>query len=117
MEEIANHYLGFNGWSSQVLYHRQEESEQMNSVKYCSAIKLTFVDAGNGPREVEGAGMAEIPFEANTPADRARAIQQARKQSIAKAKQNAFSKVLICSLDNGEKVSVEIDTTKCEMSR
>ena len=27
-EALANYYLGFNGWSGKVQYHRQEEGEE-----------------------------------------------------------------------------------------
>ena len=27
-EALANYYLGFNGWSGKVQYHRQEEVEE-----------------------------------------------------------------------------------------
>ena len=40
-EELANYYLGFNGWSSQVMYHRKEELED-NSSCYVTVVKLSF---------------------------------------------------------------------------
>ena len=40
-EELANYYLGFNGWSSQVLYHRKEDIEP-GILCYVTVVKLLF---------------------------------------------------------------------------
>ena len=40
-EELANFYLGFNGWSSQVLYHRKEDVEP-GTLCYVTVVKLLF---------------------------------------------------------------------------
>ena len=45
-EELANYYLGFNGWSSQVLYHRKEETDP-GELCYVTVIKLLFPQVYN----------------------------------------------------------------------
>ena len=43
-EELANYYLGFNGWSSEILYHRREEGPEIDSdsICYVTVVKLSF---------------------------------------------------------------------------
>lgn len=49
-EALANYYLGFNGWSGKVQYHRQEEVEKDKVTE--RKIRLTeikvFFDKGEG---------------------------------------------------------------------
>ena len=40
-EELANYYLGFNGWSSELLYHRKEEVDPGVS-SHVSVVRLCF---------------------------------------------------------------------------
>ena len=40
-EELANYYLGFNGWSSQVMYHRKEDICP-GTLCYVTVVKLSF---------------------------------------------------------------------------
>ena len=46
-EELANYYLGFNGWSSEILYHRREEGGEVASDNLCyvTVVRLTFSQA------------------------------------------------------------------------
>ena len=68
-ETLANYYLGFNGWSGKVQYHKQEETEEGKvdktiggldclflKVKVVSIARLDFPQSG---LYCEGAGMAE----------------------------------------------------------
>ncbi|XP_059092408.1 RAD52 motif-containing protein 1-like [Tigriopus californicus] len=117
-EELANHYLGFNGWNSKILYHRLESSPMTDgdpglkkSVKYCTAIELTFT-IYPGLR-CEGAGMACQEFDAQKPEEKAKAMHFAQKHSRSAALQNAFAKVILVIVNNS-KVSVEIDNTKLD---
>ena len=41
-EELANHFLGFNGWSSELIYHRLEEVSSEDEWTYCCAVRLSF---------------------------------------------------------------------------
>ena len=40
-EELANYYLGFNGWTSEMMYHKKEELED-NTSCYVTVVKLSF---------------------------------------------------------------------------
>ena len=80
-EELANFYLSFNGWSSQILYHQMEEDNGSN-LTFATAIKLSF---GTKKQSVEGIhieaklvvrgktilerlGSAQILYQSNFPA-------------------------------------------------
>ena len=41
-EELANFYLGFNGWSSSVLYHKSEDIGDPNMITFVTVVKLEF---------------------------------------------------------------------------
>ena len=44
--DLINFYLGFNAWSSQIVYHQKEE-EKDDQVTYTTAVKL-ILDDGDG---------------------------------------------------------------------
>jgi len=104
-EELANYYLGFNGWRSKVLYHRREESDEL-IIKYVTVVSLQFPMHGVC---CEGAGLTEeiMPDEEDTYIT---AVTKAAKKSIGEAHIAAWSKVLLVVVD-GRKVSVEVNTT------
>ncbi|MBN3271572.1 RDM1 protein, partial [Polyodon spathula] len=74
-QELANHYLGFNGWSSRIVTlkdisqtNEQEDKDpvlgtQTNNLKYGCIIELIFHNYGVCCR---GVGVAEEPFENDT---------------------------------------------------
>ena len=41
-EELANYYLGFNGWSSSVLYHKNEDIGDPDIITFVTVVKLEF---------------------------------------------------------------------------
>ena len=41
-EELANYYLGFNGWSSSVLYHKSEDIGDPAMITFVTVVKLEF---------------------------------------------------------------------------
>lgn len=41
-EELANYYLGFNGWSSSVLYHKSEDIGDPDMITFVTVIRLEF---------------------------------------------------------------------------
>ena len=90
-EELANHFLGFNGWSSELIYHRLEEVSPDGEWTYCCAVRLTFRCVPG--LSVEGVGMAVASVDDAKPETKAPSIAIARKQSKTAAKINAFSKV------------------------
>ena len=92
-EELANHYLGFNGWSSELIYHRLEEVSPDGEWTYCCAVRLSFRCVPGGGLSVEGVGMAAASVDEARPERKAPAIAMARKQSKTAAKLHAFSKV------------------------
>ena len=41
-EDLANHYLGFNEWNTEILYHRLETlepEEDLQKATYCTAVR------------------------------------------------------------------------------
>ena len=118
-ERLANYYLGFNGWTSELLYHRREVSEGcstqntgIRTEKYAAAVKLTARYAEGRSVEGVGIGLADWPIE--FPEKKAHARSYAAKQSRSLAVQNAFSKLMLVVVDEGEKVTVEIDLDKVD---
>lgn len=103
-EELANYYLGFNGWRSSVLYHQQEHSDPL-TIKIVTVVKLDFVA---DDLSCEGAGMIQ---ESLLPDDLSGQRINVAKRSISEAFLAAWAKVLLIIV-NGSKVSVEINTTK-----
>eukprot|EP00088_Acartia_fossae_P006278 TRINITY_DN1289_c0_g1_i1.p1 TRINITY_DN1289_c0_g1~~TRINITY_DN1289_c0_g1_i1.p1 ORF type:complete len:257 (-),score=31.34 TRINITY_DN1289_c0_g1_i1:632-1402(-) len=103
-EELANHYLGFNGWSSKILYHRQEHSDPL-TIKFVSVVRLEFHKHGLW---CEGAGLIE---ESLLPDDLVMQRVNVAKRSIGEAFFAAWGKVILLVV-NDHKVHLEIDTTK-----
>ena len=68
-ETLANYYLGFNGWSGKVQYHKQEETEEGKVDKTIGGLDCLFLkvkvvsiarlDFPQSALYCEGAGMAE----------------------------------------------------------
>lgn len=128
-EKLANFYLGFNGWTSQILYHQLEAEEKTQGQQgqgggnktYATAIKLKFP---NFNLNVEGVGIAEAEFLNLT--EKLHQIAMAQKFSRSAAMVNAFSKVILVLVHNsykndgglhfvtepGPKLTVRINTTK-----
>lgn len=133
--QLANHYLGFNGWSTQVMYHQVEEmSESPLRVKYGSAVRLTIQNRnatiGNNTNKdnflvVDGVGLSasddvdDTGGEAGGGGRRSAAIQKkigkgqamsyAGKCSLNAAFRNAFSRVILVVVD-GRKVKATLNT-------
>jgi len=106
-EALANYYLGFNGWSGKVQYHRQEEVEE-GKVKVVSIARLDFPQAG---LYCEGAGMAEA--EVPSIEQRAKVMAEVGKKARGEAVIAAWSRVVLVIV-GGTKVMVEVNTTKEE---
>ena len=104
-EELANHYLGFNGWSSELIYHRLEEVSPDGEWTYCCAVRLSFRCGGG--LSVEGVGMAAASVDEARPERKAPAIAMARKQSRTAAKLHAFSKVC-CDLWKSRNMDLDL---------
>nr|KAG5701300.1 hypothetical protein BaRGS_020662 [Batillaria attramentaria] len=113
-QELANFYLGFNGWSSTI--KRMEEDKdavahnpsEPPQIRFFCVVELSFPKQGV---TTQGLGAWEEVYSRQDPSSKATAILKARKRSHQRAMEHAFSKVLLVVLGNG-KVSVEINTTK-----
>ena len=100
--DLANYYLGFNGWNSEIVYHRMEDisEETPVKVKYGSAIRLTV-----GHVTVDGVGVAE----SNDNVSKAKLISYVGKCALNAAFRNAFSKLILVVVDQS-KVRVQLNT-------
>ena len=105
---MANFYFGFNGWSSEILYHQLEEQQQ-NEHTFATAVRLYLKENG---QKVEGVGLSKAKFKNAT--EKSSQLAMAQKNSKSAAMLNAFSKVIIVLVhtDNKMKVTSRIDYTK-----
>ncbi|KAM4032172.1 RAD52 motif-containing protein 1 isoform 2-T2 [Anomaloglossus baeobatrachus] len=116
--ELANYYLGFNGWSSRILamqnitgldYDPEEESEpqEPSKLRYLCVVQVTLPSHGVFSR---GVGVAEESIEKqNDPLEVISKTEKLQKFSEQRALSNAFQKILLVVFDNG-KVAVEYVT-------
>ncbi|NXK48905.1 RDM1 protein, partial [Chauna torquata] len=121
-QELANHYLGFNGWSSRIITLQNvsgfddENGEvgrklQKRSVKYLCAVEVTLPNHGVCTR---GVGLGEADVEnSEDPLDFVTATRRVQKLAAGKALSSAFQKILLVVLENG-KVAVEYYHTQEE---
>ena len=114
-EDLANHYLGINGWSTENIYHRLEginhTSEFLTVVKWVSAVRVRFASSNEF---VEGVGIGQGEFDPDIPESKGRAFALAQKTSRNAALLNAFSKILMIVLLKSKKVKVEINYSVVE---
>ena len=106
-EDLVNHYLGFSGWRSQIVYH-QKETETGDEITYATAVKLIF---GNDV-SVEGVGMSKVTFTGLE--EKLQKMAMVQKSSKTEAMVNAFAKtvlVLVFSSNDRQfvKATVRID--------
>ncbi|KAM6399227.1 LOW QUALITY PROTEIN: RAD52 motif-containing protein 1-like [Rhynochetos jubatus] len=123
-QELANHYLGFNGWSSRIIRLRNvsdfdgasEElgkALQRRSVKYLCAVELTLPSHGVRTR---GVALGEADIEnGDDPLEFATAPRRAQKLAVGKALSSAFRKILLVVLEDG-KVAMEYSSTQEELT-
>ncbi|NXY86703.1 RDM1 protein, partial [Alcedo cyanopectus] len=118
-QELANHYLGFNGWSSRIITlqnvsgfdDENEEVErtiQKQSVKYLCALEVTLPQHGVRSRGV-ALGEAEVE-NTEDPLEFVKATRRVQKLAAGKALSSAFQKILLIVLENG-KVAVEYNSS------
>ncbi|XP_041941987.1 RAD52 motif-containing protein 1 isoform X1 [Alosa sapidissima] len=120
-QELANHYLGFNGWSTHILTMKDFSScsrpgtgidglpeggsgSQESFLKYGCMVEVTFPQHGTSCR---GIGVTEEPLDGDERLEevlwkRGKLQKWARDKAVV----NAFEKVLLVVLGNG-KVAVE----------
>ncbi|NXW49423.1 RDM1 protein, partial [Nyctiprogne leucopyga] len=133
-QELANHYLGFNGWSSRIITLQNvsgfdgeneelEKTLQKRSVKYLCAVEVTLPNHGLRTR---GVALGEADIEnSEDPLELVTASRRAQKLATGKALSSAFQKIvtthvshcLFCLLvpENG-KVAVEYNSTQEELT-
>jgi len=105
-EELANYYLGFNGWSSSVLYHQREEVDT-GLIRVVSIVRLDLIKVG---LSCEGAGKHEVEVDGDKMKEM-RLVGEVGKRARGEALQAAWAKVVLVVV-GGKKVGVEINTTK-----
>ena len=147
-EALANYYLGFNGWTTELLYHNHESSSGMTfqpenissygnrssskvnigdrvtiaqqpntdiqTEKYASAIRICLPRTKSGELSVEGVGIGTSDWNAKFKDAKEKALAFASKQSRTSALQDAFSKLLLVVLNEGEKVTAEVNLQKVD---
>ncbi|XP_068774886.1 RAD52 motif-containing protein 1 isoform X4 [Struthio camelus] len=121
-QELANHYLGFNGWSSRIIMLQNvsgfddENKElgktlQKRSLKYLCAVEVAMP---NHRVYTRGVGLGESDIEnGEDPLEFITATRRVQKLAVGKALSSAFQKILLVVLDNG-KVAVEYNSTQEE---
>uniref|UniRef100_A0A8B9MKW8 RAD52 motif containing 1 n=1 Tax=Accipiter nisus TaxID=211598 RepID=A0A8B9MKW8_9AVES len=121
-QELANHYLGFNGWSSRIIALQNvsgfdgdnEElgkTLQKRSVKYLCAVEVTLPNHGVRTR---GVALGEADVEnGEDPLEFVTATRRVQKLAAGKALSSAFQKILLVVLENG-KVVVEYNSSQEE---
>nr|XP_047903752.1 RAD52 motif-containing protein 1 isoform X2 [Anser cygnoides] len=121
-QELANHYLGFNGWSSRIITLQNVsgfddengdlgKTLQKRSVKYLGAVEVTLPNHGVRTR---GVGLSEAEIEnGEDPLEFVTATRRVQKLAVGKALSSAFQKILLVVLENG-KVAVEYNHTQEE---
>ncbi|NXG66440.1 RDM1 protein, partial [Hemiprocne comata] len=109
-QELANHYLGFNGWSSRIITlqnvsgfecENEElgETLQKPSVKYLCAAEMTLPHHGLRTRGV-ALGEADVE-DTEDPLGLVTASRRAQKLAVGKALSSAFQKILLVVLGKG----------------
>ncbi|NWW53607.1 RDM1 protein, partial [Pedionomus torquatus] len=123
-QELANHYLGFNGWSSRIITLQNvsgfdgeneelEETSQKRSVKYLCAVEVTLPNHGVHTR---GVALGEADTEnSKDPLEFVTASRRAQKLAVGRALSIAFQKILLIVLENG-KVAVEYNPSQEELT-
>ncbi|NXU91413.1 RDM1 protein, partial [Xiphorhynchus elegans] len=121
-QELANHYLGFNGWSSRIITlqnvsgfdgenEEMGKTSQKGSVKFLCALEVTLPNHGVSSRGV-ALGEADVGT-GEDPLEFLMATRRAQKLAMGKALSAAFQKILLVVLENG-KVAVEYDSSQEE---
>ncbi|NXO05428.1 RDM1 protein, partial [Rhinopomastus cyanomelas] len=121
-QELANHYLGFNGWCSRIItlqnvsgFDSENEElgkvSQKRSVKYLCAVEVTL--PGHGV-QTRGVALGEADIEnSEDPLEFVAATRRVQKLAVGKALSSAFQKILLVVLENG-KVAVEYNSSQEE---
>ena len=112
-EDLANYYLGFNHWQSQILYHQKESENHLgDKLTYATAVKLVFDGQEGGESiSVEGVGLSQIEY-SGRPEEKMHKLAMGQKASKNAAVVNAFAKtvlVLVYNPNQPVKATIKID--------
>ncbi|NXN09027.1 RDM1 protein, partial [Indicator maculatus] len=121
-QELANHYLGFHGWSSRIITLQNVsgldgenkelgKASQRQSVKFLCAVEVTVPSHGVCSRGV-ALGEADVEDGAG-PLEFLTATRRAQKLAVGRALSSSFQKILLVVLENG-KVAVEYNSCQEE---
>ncbi|XP_053870127.1 RAD52 motif-containing protein 1 isoform X5 [Malaclemys terrapin pileata] len=121
-KELANYYLGFNGWSNRIITLQNIsgfdlENEELGGLperqclKYLCVVEVTLPHHGICTR---GLGIAEAYVEnGRDPLEFVMKTGNVQKLAVEKALSGAFQKILLIVLENG-KVAVEYNSAQEE---
>ncbi|CAL1538724.1 unnamed protein product [Lymnaea stagnalis] len=109
--DLANFYLGFNGWSSAIKQLTVDTAETDSSAneETCRATCIVDLHIHKSGLKVTGLGISETSFSCRDLTSKIQAFAVGKKRSHQNAIQNAFSKVILIVLSNG-KVSAAINS-------
>ena len=112
-EDLANYYLGFNHWQSQILYHQKESENHLgDKLTYATAVKLVFDGQEGGESiSVEGVGLSQIEY-SGRPEEKMHKLAMGQKASKNAAVVNAFAKTVLILVHNPSKpvkATIKID--------
>ncbi|XP_055872060.1 RAD52 motif-containing protein 1-like isoform X2 [Biomphalaria glabrata] len=110
--DLANFYLGFNGWSSSIKELKRELTDVCLSSKedYCCFACTTNIVIHHHGLSVNGKGFSLLKFSSEDPASQIKAHGRCMKQAYQDSIQKAFSKVILVILGNG-KVYTDINSS------
>ncbi|KAJ6660502.1 hypothetical protein lerEdw1_017499 [Lerista edwardsae] len=114
-QELANHYLGFNGWSSHIITLQNVsgfEEEEMRTSSSCQQLKYLCIQELTIPQHrirTRGVSVAEPNVDTNQ--EFLMATYRAQKLAAQQALSDAFQKILLVVLENG-KIAVEFSSTQ-----
>ncbi|KAL8213110.1 UNVERIFIED_CONTAM: RAD52 motif-containing protein 1 [Gekko kuhli] len=114
-QELANHYLGFNGWSSRIVtlqdisgfeeeVNEGEDSRALPESQRCKYLCIQELTLPQHSICARGVGVAETPVDPSQ--GFVTAMRGAQKLAAQKALSDAFQKILLVVLESG-KVAVE----------
>jgi len=116
--ELANFYLGFNGWSSSLTMLGEGTCEPTMTDKEwsCEVVYQADLDITHTGQVTSGIGVCQETITNTTVQAKMQTKAVCHKRAVDRALQNAFTKLLLVVLKVGEtyKVVAEVDTTVVE---
>ncbi|XP_064597650.1 RAD52 motif-containing protein 1-like isoform X2 [Liolophura sinensis] len=112
-QQLANHYLGFNGWSCclKSMINDSDRDQVTPKVRYLCSVRIDITNHG---LHSEGIGVSEAFMDPENPSSKGEVIGRVKKLTYQNALENAFSKIILIVLASG-KVTVEVNTTMVDI--